>query len=83
MTRRRRKTANLSLLQANRIEAAVAAGYARNRDEFVRFWAEFGLVAIGLMELRPHLVKALLLSKEDTETTGRVSLRNAKGKEVE
>lgn len=44
---------NLSSQQARRVSAAVEAGFARSRDDFVRHWVEIGLVVTGLLPLDP------------------------------
>ena len=59
MSRRGWKTINISEMQASRIEAAVHAGYARHRDEFVRIWTEIGLVVTGILATQPDLLQAL------------------------
>lgn len=49
LSRRGYKTANITEAQIRRIDAAVAAGYARNRDEFIRMWTEVGLIVTSLL----------------------------------
>jgi len=56
MSRRGWKTLNIPQAQVERIDKAVEAGYGRNRDDFVRTWAEIGLTVISLVEAGRRII---------------------------